>query len=383
MLCFLTVSGAAIGCGTLPNDSIGAKIPTLPDPFHFINGSRVTNKAEWSCRQNQISELLQTYELGPKPPAPADCSASLQKSKVVIDCAVAKKHTSFDVAISYPESGQAPYPALIAIGSSSIPQPAGVALITIDQDDLALQNNNQSRGVGKFYQLYGHDNSAGAMVAWAWGVSRLIDALEKIPAKESRIDTSRLGVTGCSRNGKGALVAGALEERIALTIPQESGSGGAACWRLSDKMLSDGERTQTASEIVTENVWLSPAFDRFANTTVDVLPFDHHMLAGLVAPRGLIIIDNSSQEWLGPWSCYGCMTAARKVWEALGVQDKIGYSMVGNHDHCHFPTSQQKDLDAFVDKFLFGKNVDTQIWKSDLKEEFNASQWIKWDAPRL
>jgi len=55
-------------------------------------------------------------------------------------------------------------------------------------------------------------------MAWAWGVSRIIDALEVTPA--ARINPTKVGVTGCSRNGKGALVAGAFDTRIALTIPQ-------------------------------------------------------------------------------------------------------------------------------------------------------------------
>jgi cephalosporin-C deacetylase-like acetyl esterase len=70
------------------------------------------------------------------------------------------------------------------------------------------------------------------MVAWAFGVSRILDVLETLPG--ANINTKKIAVTGCSRNGKGALVAGALDSRIALTIPQESGSGGTACWRLSD-----------------------------------------------------------------------------------------------------------------------------------------------------
>ena len=66
------------------------------------------------------------------------------------------------------------------------------------------------------------------------------------------INATALAITGCSRNGKGALVAGALDERIALTIPQESGSGGTASWKVSDWM---GPTVQTLEEIVGENVW--------------------------------------------------------------------------------------------------------------------------------
>lgn len=116
------------------------------------------------------------------------------------------------------------------------------------------------------------------MAAWAWGVSRIVDALELVQAT-SGIDVKRLGVTGCSRNGKGAFIAGAFEPRIALTIPQgersdvdsnslltnaaESGSGGSACWRLSDAMRTQGKDVQTASEIVGENVWFSTNFNQY------------------------------------------------------------------------------------------------------------------------
>ena len=65
------------------------------------------------------------------------------------------------------------------------------------------------------------------MTAWVWGVSRIIDALELSP--HANINLNKLAVTGCSRDGKGALMAGAFETRIALTIPQESGSGGDTC----------------------------------------------------------------------------------------------------------------------------------------------------------
>ena len=89
--------------------------------------------------------------------------------------------------------------------------------MTYSNSDMAQQNGGSSRGKGLFYQLYGSTHSASAMTAWVWGVSRIIDALEITPS--AQINTQRIGVTGCSRDGKGALMAGAFEDRIALTIP--------------------------------------------------------------------------------------------------------------------------------------------------------------------
>lgn len=290
------------------------------------------------------------------------------------------KTISFSASIQYPASGQGPFPAVIAYGGPSIPVPSSVATISLNNDIIAQQNTNASRGIGLFYNLYGANATASAMTAWTWAVSRIIDALETMP--EANINTKRLAVTGCSRNGKGALVAGALEERIALTIPQESGSGGDACWRLSDAEQAAGYVVQTSAEIVRENVWFALSFDEFAPHNTSWLPFDHHMLAGLIAPRALLSIENTAYVWLSPQSSYGCMTAAHKVWEALGTPDNMGFSQDGNHSHCAFPAEQQPELTAFFEKFLLDGTANTSVFKTT-NETFNAKQWIDWQVPKL
>ena len=355
----------------------------LPDPFTFLNGTRVTSKADFACRQQEISQLFQRYELGTLPGKPQSVTGSFSGNTLTINVSDQGKSISFTVTISTPSSGTAPYPAIIAIGGLSIPTPSGVSVITFNNDDMAQQNDGSSRGKGKFYTLYGSNASASAMMAWAWGVSRVIDALETTP-NIPKLDLTRLAVSGCSRNGKGALVVGAFEPRIALTIPQESGSGGAGCWRISDAMLKAGVNTQTASEIVGENVWFSTTFAQYANQ-VNVLPFDHHMLAALVAPRALLIIDNTGIDWLGPESVWGCMTTANKVWQAFGAVDHMGVSQVGNHAHCAFPSSEQGDLDAFINKFLKGQSTTTNFLKTDGANNlgFVSSSWVDWTTPTL
>ena len=54
------------------------------------------------------------------------------------------------------------------------------------------------------------------------------------------IDMSHLAVTGCSYAGKMALFAGAFDERVALTIAQENGGGGAPSWRVSHEIEAQG-----------------------------------------------------------------------------------------------------------------------------------------------
>src|SRR4029078_3099491 len=78
------------------------------------------------------------------------------------------------------------------------------------------------------------------LMAWAWGASRMLDVLQQ--AGGGIIDPTRIGVTGCSRNGKGAFTVGAFDERIALTIPQETSTAGCASYRLVGT-LEGAERT--------------------------------------------------------------------------------------------------------------------------------------------
>src|SRR4030042_685349 len=257
----------------------------------------------------------------------------------------------------------------------------GVAFIYFPSDQIAQQNGGSSRGVGKFYDMYGSTHSAGALMAWAWGVDRLIDAIIKTPA--ANIEPNRLGGTGCSRNGKGALCAGAFCERIKLTIPQESGSGGAASWRVSDWQAAQGQNVQTLSQIVNENVWFRANFNQFSYTATK-LPFDHHAIEGLCAPRALLVIENSSMEWLGNVSTWTTGNVAHKIWEALGIPDMMGYSSVGHGDHCGFPSSQQPEVTAYVQKFLVGGGTgNTNVMRCDGSVTYNESQWVNWTVPNL
>ncbi|KAK5166847.1 carbohydrate-binding module 1 [Saxophila tyrrhenica] len=376
-------------CTKLPSDlELKNQTYVLPDPFHFLNGRKVKSTAQWQCRAAQIRELFEKYELGYKPSKPPVFSSMFSNDTLHIVTGLSDDNTiTFSVPID-PASKQTKKkkaPAIIVYGGTTVPIPPQVATITLNVDAIAQQNDQSSRGVGLFYDLYGSsgDTTAGALMAWAWASSRIIDALEAHP--EVGIDPQRVAVTGCSRNGKGAMVAGAFDERIALTIPQESGSGGDACWRTSrDMLVNQGLLTQTAQEIVGENVWFSEAFDYFGrdNYTVGLLPVDHHELAGLIAPRGLYSTSNVGFLWLGGWSCWECMNAANDIFTALGVPDHQGFSQDGPHDHCAFPDDQRSEVAAFFSRFLLGREADTNVFRTVGNWTFDPS-WTPWAVPDL
>jgi hypothetical protein len=360
--------------------------PKLPDPFKFMNGKRMTRKKDWNNRRAEIAALAQEFEYGYKPATPYKATTgAFAANAVTVNVTDNGKSISFICTINYPTTGNKPYPAVIGIGASNLNNAAllnmGVAVINFPNNQVADQRNTASRGKGLFYDLYGADHSASATMAWAWGVSRLIDALEKTPA--ANIDAAKLGVTGCSRNGKGALAVGAFDERIKLTIPQEPGAGGAASWRVSDAQIIAGKKVQTLSQIVTENVWFRTNFAQFGKSS-DKLPIDQHSIMALCAPRALLVIENSSVDWLSPHSAFTGANAAHKVWQALGVPDNMGFSQVGGHNHCSFPDAQLPELTAYVQKFLIGTGTaNTSLMKTDGGFTYDEAAWVDWTVPAL
>ena len=207
-------------------------------------------------------------------------------------------------------------------------------------------------------------------------MDRLIDGLEQVGAA-SGIDTKRLGVTGCSRNGKGAFITGAFVDRIALTIPQESGAGGAACWRISDQQKAAGANIQTAQQIVGENPWFSKNFDPHVRS-VPSIPQDHHFLAAMIVPRGLVAFENNI-DWLGPVSTTGCMKAGRAIYKAYGVPNNMGFSLVGGHGHCQFPGNQNAELTSYINYFLLNSGTAPgAVERSDVNADLNS--WAPWAA---
>lgn len=357
---------------------------SLPSPFSLFDGPQIKTKKQWDCQQKAVSTQVQQNMLGELPQDHTSVSGLYHEDILTVTVTRAASTIRFDAHVILPTTGQAPYPAMIGMGRVSLNNEAllaqGIALINFPNNDIAEQKNGASRGKGKFYQLYGSDHSAGALMAWTWGVSRLIDAMTL--TSNLPINTTKLGVTGCSRNGKGALVAGAFDQRIVLTIPQESGAGGSASWRVSEANLLAGENVQTLRQIVEENVWFTQDFADFSET-VDRLPFDQHQVLGLVAPRALLIIDNAI-DWLGIESSYTNAIAAKTIWQALGVPNAMGVSQTVAHQHCQQPASQQTEINAFVQTYLLGNtHIDTNIEVNENAIVVDQTRWMPWLIPKL
>ncbi|MDD3387065.1 MAG: hypothetical protein PHU58_01125 [Prevotella sp.] len=267
---------------------------------------------------------------------------AIDGQKFSVEVTVNDKTLTLSTVIFYPKTGKAPYPLMIGTSNNSLPSSIfterGIALMTFHE----AQVNNYSQfgkpsggGNYEFDKLYPSLVSNGAYADWAWGLSRLNDGLQQLGSKRTKIDLQHIGVMGCSYAGKMALFCGALDERIALTIAQESGGGGAAAWRVSRSL----EKVEGLDQ--TDGNWFKTGFkENFGGENLYRLPYDHHELCALVCPRALLILGNPDYQWLADPSGYVSSCAARKVWDNFGIADRMGYSIVGGHRHCQLPETQ-------------------------------------------
>ena len=353
------------------------EITTLPDPFAWADGSgRSTDFKDWERHRFEIARQLQHYELGMKPVVSKDSiEATLINDTLRVVVHENGETLLLTAPIKYPE-GNGPFPAIIGIGrpTGSLPvqlfDKRRIAQITFNFTQ--VMSHTQKRGNEPINRLYPDQTDLGAYCAWPWGISRLIDGLEKV-GKKSRIDLSHLAVSGCSFAGKMALFAGAFDERIALTIAQEPGGGGVDFWRVSETLGN----VETLGR--TSYAWFLESMRQFAGKNVNRLPIDHHELAALIAPRALLVLGNTDYEWLAEESNYVSCQAARMVWKAFGIEDRMGFSIQGGHMHCMLPESQYPEVEAFIDKFLLGKtDVDTFVSKADMFEDVDYLKWMPW-----
>lgn len=370
-------TGAEFALPVLPSFDELPVVEPLTDPLLWSDGSgRVKNFKDWKRRRAEIIRELEHYEVGEKPVVPKECvDAIMDGDTLKVKVTVNGEVLTIKAPISYPE-GEGPFPAIIGIGWGAGSLPLSIFkernIATIGFNFSQVMSHTQKRGQEPINKLYPDQLEMGSYTAWPWGVSRLIDGLEIVGAS-SKIDTKHLAISGCSFAGKMALFAGAFDERIALTIAQEPGGGGAAAWRVSETLGN----VETLGR--TNYSWFKESMIQFKEENVARLPHDHHELCALVAPRALLVLGNPDYEWLADESGYVSCQAARKVWEAFGIEDRMGFSFIDKHGHCQLPESQYPEVEAFVDKFLLGKeDVDTNVTIAPMFEDVDYERWIKW-----
>ncbi len=381
-----TVENTGVGCTAPPLPSVNdlPSIVRLPDPFAWSDGhGRITSFDDWKCRRSEIKAEIEHYEIGVKPNRPANISATYSGNILTVTVIENEKTVTLKSNVVMPTAGTGPFPVIIGMnsptGSLSSSIFSSCIQIPFMHDQVATYNMSGTKDLNSpFYQMYPELSQAGDYCAWSWGVSRLIDGIELVQ-QQLNADLKHIGVTGCSYAGKMALFAGAFDERIALTIAQESGGGGTASWRISETLGSVEKISSTNYS------WFMPALRDNFNGKVEKLPYDHHELLSMIAPRALLALGNDGWTWMADESGYIACMAAREVWKLMGVEDRFGFDFTGGHNHCSAAQSQVAAVTSFVDRFLCGNNdINTNILTSpyqNVNYQFWISDWANVTEP--
>ncbi len=346
---------------------------TLPNPLLMNNGKRVTNASEWRQRRSEVLRLFETQVYGrtPKPKTRISFVETSRDAKALNGLATRKEVTVFlngkkdgpkmSVMFYIPNNRKQPAPVFIGLnfnGNQSVSNDPGIALATSwlrDSKELGTVNNRateKSRGtessrwaiemivkrgyaVATIYNgdlfpdhkdglkdsIIPHFYRAGqtapdadewnAIGAWAFGLSRAVDYMEK----DKDLDAKRIALMGHSRLGKAALWAGAQDERFAIVISNNSGEGGAALAR-----RNFGETVERINTSFPH--WFCANFKKY-NRDVASLPVDQHMLLSLMAPRRLYVASAAEDLWADPRGEFLSAKAADPVYRLLGT-DGLG-----------------------------------------------------------
>lgn len=169
----------------------------------------------------------------------------------------------------------------------------------------------------------------GSLVAWGWGVSRLIDAFTNDPD----IDADKVGVQGHSRYGKAALVTAAYDERLVVAWPSDAGAMGTAMAR-----RNYGETLEFVSTSTSEYHWVNGNIMKYGGALtpgayfprrVELLDVDAHSTTSLIAPRAIFATNGTDtppgfgDAWADPRGCFLSGLLASPVWELLGWPGQI------------------------------------------------------------
>ena len=341
----------------------------LPDPLEKEDGGRVATPVEWmNSRREKILQLFKDIEYGEELPRPDKLEFKVLAEKkdalngravrreIEIKCAMQNgKSHSFIMLLYIPASAKGKVPVFLGLnfkgnhtttyeedvlltGRSPERIPVcgergvqtdrwqhkmlmerGYASATVCYQDIYFDRMfSEPYSIFKlFFEPCEYESiweKYSVIGAWAWGLSRAMDCLEN----QKEIDRNKVILHGHSRLGKTALWAGALDQRFAMVVSNDSGCGGGCLHKrkigenLSQHRFYERREGNTAC-------WFIRRTADFINKE-ELLPVDQHELLALIAPRPLAVGTATEDFYADPKGEFLACKAASEVYELFGSE---------------------------------------------------------------
>jgi hypothetical protein len=310
----------------------------LPNPLATATGQEVTTAAAWQekVRPQTLQQFReQVYGVRPvEKPAEFHAKVVREDAQALAGTATLKE---IEITFTGPNGPGKIHPVLLIPNTAKPPVPTFLLFGFTKPDPLAESNISGgwpvreilARGYasvafqvsevdpdradgfgGGVRALFGAQPRAadawGALSAWGWGASRIMDYLET----DAAIDAKRVAAIGHSRCGKAALWCAAEDPRFSYVISNNSGCGGAAMAR-----TKKGERVV---DITTRfPYWFCENYQKYRNHEEN-LPVDQHQLLGLIAPRLLYVASATQDDWADGESEFEACVRASPVYALFG-----------------------------------------------------------------
>ena len=344
---FLLAFGQAPEAQNYDESKVGSY--TLPELLKTQGGQTISTVEEWEkVRRPEILRLFEDNVYGQVPKDYDDITFKIKNSdkkamggkatlkEVVIIVSRNQKTATINLLMFTPNKVKKPVPVFLVLNHRGIKTmdvtrqnkdgfwpaeeviEAGYGIAGFDVIDFAPDHKEKfSQGV--LDQLYPEqlamDNGMRALGAWGWGASRAIDYFET----DRSVDATKVITVGHSRGGKASLWCGAQDQRVAITISNESGNSGAS--------LSRRNFGETVERIVTTfPYWFCPNYRQYGNHE-DKLPVDQHMLIGLIAPRAVYVASAAEDLWADPKGQYLSLKEAQPVYRLYGFETNLPEEM--------------------------------------------------------
>jgi hypothetical protein len=333
---------------------------TMPDLMTFKDGTKVTSAAQWPGRRAEIVEDFERDVYGRIPKnvpkvkwevtkveeGESGGIATVTKTLVghVDNSAFPKIKVAIQASFTVPKNAAGPVPIIMQYMFSFGGKFGGKGGGKAKADSWTQQALNKGWGYGTIspYSVQPDDSRLregiiglcnkgeprspedwGALRAWGWGLSCLIDYFEANP--DSGVDPRKVCITGVSRFGKAALVATAFDTRVAAGFVASSGAGGAKLFRRDFGEMLENLSGRGEYHWMCGNFLKYGAADAaFGKKTVADLPVDQHMLIALCAPRPCFIsmgVPPGDPNWIDAHGSFMATVLAGPAYRLLGKKD--------------------------------------------------------------